>query len=439
MTDSTIIFPAGLRMLDATGDPVESGSLEFFTAGTSYGTTRAVYSDTGLATALGVTVALDAGGYPITSGSARTLIYTGLTPYAVRCKDASGTVVWQHDNVSGALDTSVFLTDAFVSSRAVVAIAADRAISAADKGKLIDVNCTGATRTVTFPSALTLGDGFFVGLRMSGTANAVNVVGSLAQTFDVSGATQSAFALIAKGETVWITCDGAGFKVDGYVPPLVLGGTGLIQVADVLSAPPASPNPGAYYILGAAPSGAWSGYAQHDLVRADGQGTWQRQTLPADCGLRAFVQDEDRDYQMHGAAWVAVGAATQTEMEALAAGAGATPASMQWHPGVAKAWCKVTVSGGVATLNRSHGVASVTRNSNGVFTVDFTTPFSDTHYAGLVSFFGQQSSSSAGPAANVFSQAVGSCVIATLTATSSGNTTSIAGDFSFMAAFFGDQ
>lgn len=431
MTDSILIYQPGQRVTDNdTGAPVEAGTLYFYTAGSAYATPLTVYSDSSLSTTLGTFVALDSLGYPVSSGTAKTLIYTGATSYAIVCKDATGATVWQHDGVRGALDTTTFLTSAVVPSKSVVATSSDRSITSADKGKLIDVNCTGATKTMTFASASTLGDGFWCGIRHNGTANFVKIVGTLSQTFDISGATQTAFALITKGETVWITCDGSGFKVDGYVPPIALGGTGVIQVADILSAPPASPNAGAYYILGPAPTGAWSTYAQNDLVRADGQGAWQRQTIPANCGLRSYVQSQSRDYQLQGSAWVAVGGASQADMEAMTSGPGATPANMQWHPGVAKAFCKVTVSGGVPTINRSHNVASAVTADSGVsITITFTTAFSDANYTAAATVHG-----AAPRFVRMTSQSAGSCVM-----TFNNNSTTGAAPDGFSVAFFGDQ
>lgn len=48
---------------------------------------------------------------------------------------------------------------------------------------------------------------------------------------------------------------------------------------------------------------------------------------------------------------------------------------------VAKAWAKVTVSGGVATVASSYNVASVTRTSTGIFQVTFSTAMNDANYA----------------------------------------------------------
>jgi hypothetical protein len=76
--------------------------------------------------------------------------------------------------------------------------------------------------------------------------------------------------------------------------------------------------------------------------------------------------------------------ATQTEMEAATnATAMVTPASVQWHPGVAKAWATLGWSAGVLNLIDSHNVTSLTDNGTGDFTVNFTTAFADADYVPL--------------------------------------------------------
>jgi hypothetical protein len=50
----------------------------------------------------------------------------------------------------------------------------------------------------------------------------------------------------------------------------------------------------------------------------------------------------------------------------------------------ARAWVNFSVSGGVVTVNASHNVSSVTRNSLGDFTVNFTNGFASANYAASV-------------------------------------------------------
>lgn len=106
MADSTNVFPPGFRAEDDNGIIITGGTLEFFFAQTSDPMT--VHSDKERTVSLGTTVGLNGGGYPVSSGGTRVIVYAGTDPYRVRLKDADGVVVWEHDNVLGALDTGDF-------------------------------------------------------------------------------------------------------------------------------------------------------------------------------------------------------------------------------------------------------------------------------------------------------------------------------------------
>lgn len=78
-------------------------------------------------------------------------------------------------------------------------------------------------------------------------------------------------------------------------------------------------------------------------------------------------------------------AATQTEMEAASStSVYTTPGTGKYHPGVAKAWAHVTISGGAPTLAAGHNFSStVTDNGAGDFTLTFTTALSSAFYAAV--------------------------------------------------------
>lgn len=79
-------------------------------------------------------------------------------------------------------------------------------------------------------------------------------------------------------------------------------------------------------------------------------------------------------------------AATQAELEAASSTAAFTsPGRQQYHPSAAKAWAKVTVSGGTPTLAASHNIASITDIGLGILKLTFSTAFSSVGYAVLVS------------------------------------------------------
>jgi hypothetical protein len=388
MVDSVAILPPGWRALDANGDPFTDAVLSFFDAGTS--DTLEVFSDSGLSTSLGVTVDCNSGGEPVTSGNVPTLIYTGTDPYKITISSTIGGFTRTFDNVKGALDTSTFLTEAAVADQSVVNISANRSITAADKGKLINVNCSGGALTMTFADAATLGDGFFVGIRHAGTANQVKITGDGTDTFAIPGASPIGFSLTGLGHTVWIACDGTNFKIHSECPPLIGGTIGVIVIADRLSTPPGSPTPGARYIIGSSPLSDWSGFAEHDIAEADGFGTWFVYTPSADCGWITYVQDENLYYRFIASAWVAENAsdtapgtleiAVQSEMETgTSATLAVTPGRQHFHPAHAKAWANIDLSGSQA-LKRSHGITSVADGGTGITTITFATAFSDDDY-----------------------------------------------------------
>ena len=71
-------------------------------------------------------------------------------------------------------------------------------------------------------------------------------------------------------------------------------------------------------------------------------------------------------------------AATQAEMETATSNTvAATPLNTNFHPGVAKAWLKCNVSGGIEV---SHNITSITDTGVGVVTVTIETDFSSANY-----------------------------------------------------------
>jgi hypothetical protein len=75
-------------------------------------------------------------------------------------------------------------------------------------------------------------------------------------------------------------------------------------------------------------------------------------------------------------------AATQAEMESGSTNTRlVTPGRQHYHPGMAKAWAYITVSGGTPTLAASYNVSGITDNGAGDFTVTFSNAMSSTNYA----------------------------------------------------------
>lgn len=390
MPDAIQILKPGWRALDANGDVIPGAVLSFFDAGTT--TPREVFADFGLSASLGVEVTCDAGGYPASDSNMKTEIYTGSTPYRVVCETQGGVTQWAHDNIIGALDTSGFVTlGGIVPTTPIANTSSNQSIGQDDQGHFYNVNCSGGDVTITLDRASTLGNGFQITVRHDGTANQVLLEATGGDLMKVgSHAGVPAFALSAMGQTVAVTSDGAGFKVEETSPAL-FGTTGVILIAGRVSSAPDTPAEGARYI--ATSAGTWGAIsvAQHDIVEAAPQGGWFRIVPPTNCGWIAYVQDESTYYCFKASVWDPEQAsdsfrgkieiAVQAEMEAATdAERAVTPARQHFHPGNAKAWVNFNGTGTVA-IRSDYGVASISDLGTGQYRVNFDTAFSNADYA----------------------------------------------------------
>lgn len=391
MVDSIQVFDPGWRATDDNGTPYTDAVLTFYNSGTD--DLREVFSDSALSVSLGTSVDCDSGGTPVSSGNNPTSIYVSSSAYKVNISSAIAGFSRDFDDQKGALDTSSFLTEAAVPDRSVVTVSTDRAVTAADKGKILDVNCSGGDITLTFADAATLDDGFYVAIRHNGTANQVKITGDGTDTFGIPGANVTGFSLTGRGQGCTVSCDATNFKTDAWTLPLMSGNTGVILIADRLSTPPGSPEAGARYIVGSSPTGAWSGFAEHDVAEADGFGTWFNYTPATDAGWIAYVQDEDVHYAFRGTAWGvlltvasdtvagAIEYAVQSEMEAGSSTTLAvTPGRQHYHPGHPKAWVKWD-NNATLTNNQDYGVSSLSDEGSGTVDVNFDTAFSAATFA----------------------------------------------------------
>jgi len=304
MTDAANVLSI-LDYVTAAGEPVSGGSIEFYQAGTS--TARTVYSDAALTVSLGTIVYTDSAGFPVSTqgGSTRISIYTGTGAYKVIVKNSSGTTLFTRDNIPGALDTSGFTTTSALPTAPVSAKTAAYTITTSDRGYLFNANPTGGTFVMTLPSAVTAGNNFMVGIRHNGTANQVTLATVSSQYIRGPGTPTSYFALVGRGEEVWLTSDGADWIVTSYVPALIRPGEipPMLKMADRLTAAPSSPTAGARYIVNGSPTGTWStlGFAQHDIAEADGNGSWIKYTPTT--GWMAWIDDEDVVSVFFNGAW----------------------------------------------------------------------------------------------------------------------------------------
>lgn len=390
MTDSVAVFPAGYRLTDSsTGAPLSGAVIYFYDAGTT--TPKTVYSDKNLSSSLGSSVTTDALGYPTSDGISKTLIYVGTTSYKVVIKNSAGSTIAEHDNVKGAVETTDPGSLSVTSTKPVETKSLNYTVASGDQNKIFAGNCTGGDVTFTLPSAVTVGTGWGVTIQHAGSANQVLVSSVSSQTIS-NGFTSfgTVLALSLSGEEVTVVSDGGNWRCTSYVSPNIKRAQGILTVTARLTAPPGSEVQGDLYLISGSPTGAWSSFAQHDIVQYTNS-AWVKFTPPTDSGWVAFVKNENKYYRFIDSAWVSESAtdtvagtietATQAEMEAATSTTVAvTPAVAKNHPGVAKFWAFVSVSGTTPTLAASYNVTSVTRNNTGLYTVTIDTDFSSANY-----------------------------------------------------------
>lgn len=208
-----LLLPVTLdRILDSNGDPVSGAKVNVYDAGTT--DAKSVWTDDDLTSAAANPIVADSGGYL----PAR---YIGTGAYKLVITDADDVTIKTEDNLPGALDTSSFLTDAAVTAFQVVAKTAAYTVVSGDQNKVIAANPTGGAFAVTLPNATSVGDGWSVTVKHTGSANAVTVDTTASQTIDG----ESSFVLYFYGEAATFVSDGANWHVawDGRAVGATLG------------------------------------------------------------------------------------------------------------------------------------------------------------------------------------------------------------------------
>lgn len=118
--------------------------------------------------------------------------------------------------------------------------------------------------------------------------------------------------------------------------------------------------------------GGWQ--ARGDLIRG-GASAWERYAL----GASGKILKSDGTDAVWGDN---IQAATQAEMEAASSTTVyASPGRVQYHPGVAKAWCKFAGTGSPAMAVSHNFDSSITDHGTGEYTLSFTTDFSSGDYS----------------------------------------------------------
>lgn len=318
MTDAVMVFPPGFRMLDVDGNPASGWKAKFYDAGTL--TPKTVYGDRQLlvGSSLGAEVTSRSDGFWAV-GSTITPVFIGSGLYKLIITDENDVTKWSGDNLTGALDTSTFLTSASTSTLSIPVVATSGptlTLGTSHRGKHVRANTASNSVTLTLDAAATLGDGWNIEVGKHAAANVLIITTTGGETINFAGAARALFALVGLGERVSIRCDGTAFYVAGYVPAL-FNTTGVIVIADRVTSAPVGPTGGARYIV----ASAYGSFATHDVIEYDGVSGYTKYTPAADCGWLAYVQDEDTYYSFQGSAWVSTKA---TQAEAFA-GTSAVP------------------------------------------------------------------------------------------------------------------
>lgn len=303
MTDSTVVFPPGFRVVDSDGAPVSGAQVRFFEAGTS--TPKEVFSDSALSESLGSIVYTRSDGYLVAEEDSNTtvLVYIDAGLYKVDILDSDDVTIFPaKDNVQGAVDTSDFLTSSDTSSVVIptVALAVDSSISTTYTGKLINAS---GNPTLTLAAPATLGDGWNVRIRCSDTGYVKIVAASGA--IKGSGFSVAGLSIVGLGATLELACDGANIYVCGLVRAVAAANGRMWTIASRVASAPAT-TPGSFYIV----SAAFGAFATGDIIEATGQATFIGYTPPSNCGWLAYVQDESLPYQWQSSAWVCLLATT---------------------------------------------------------------------------------------------------------------------------------
>lgn len=390
MADAIIVFPPGFRLLDSDGNPVAGGYYEFYAAGTS--TPKTMYSDAALSTSLGSTVYCDSGGYTVTTqgGSTKCNVFTGTAAYKIIAKDSSATTLWTHDNLRGASDLSIYSTASATNNEATIAKSANYTVVSGDGYKSIVCTQSGGAFTLTLPSALTVGDGWWVKvlLKSPASSNAVTLATVSSQTISSHAAAGTSLVLIGGGAGGLIKSDGANWL---WEPNQTAGGNFHIEttIASATTTDIGASNSDTVAISGTTTITSFGSVANAvRLVRFTGALTLTHNAtsliLPDAANITTVAGDTAifaSDSSGNWRCWsYQLLRATQAVQETgTSTAAVVTPGRQHYHPGHPKGWGDFTAVGG--TINASHNLSSVTDNGTGDQSENLTTAFSSANYA----------------------------------------------------------
>ncbi len=362
-------------------------------------------------------------------------------------------------------------------------------VASTDRDKLIRVDATSGSVTIALLTAASAGDGFTVAVKKTDSSgNTVVIDANGSETIDgnltLTLSNQNEVAVLISNGTSWNVLNSAAsqstsFAADNATNTAV---TNVVTVQHTTSGTPtagigtgilfngesADESPSNFgrlsFVASDVTSGSEDTYMDAQLRRAGAAlasayrwtstgtavqiatsiATSDRTLTYPDADLAftysggkatfAGTLTGNRTYTLPDADMTILQASTQAEMETgTALTSSVTPGRMQNHPGVAKMWAYITVSGGTPSLDASYNVTSITDTSAGNVTVTIATDFSSANFCAVAQAV------TAGGAAHMASvktgQAAGSLVVRTALTSTGADTDNI----NIAVVAYGDQ
>jgi len=366
---------------------------------------------------------------------------------------------------------------------------ADYTVTEPDRDKLIKVDATAGAITISLLTATVAGDGFQVAIKkIDSSANTVTIDANGSETIDgsltLSLANQNDVAILTSDGTNWYIFNSSATSATTFSTEDATnnGVTNVITIQHTTSGTPstgigtgilfngesADENPSNFgrvaFVADDVTAGSEDTYAAFQARRAGAAlattyrfkntGTAANiftSTVSADRTITlpdadltfsysggkatfAGTLTGNRTYTLPDADMTFLQPATQAEMEAGSVTTSAvTPGRAQYHPGVAKAWAYITVSGGTPSLDASYNISSITDTSAGNVTVTINNDFSSSNYAAIANAV------TAGGVTNIATVKTGQVVGSFIVRTFNGNTGTDTDNINIAVVAFGDQ
>ena len=208
---TSLRYQMGHTFLDNSGNPLASGTVHYYEAGTT--TDEPIYSDAAGLTALPNPITLNSAGRAVDGSSNLVAIYlsdAGATDYKEVVKDSGGTTIWTDDNIPQPVDPTASLTDT-AKPRIQWATDTDTSVSLTagnlGGGRLADSSSNDITYAPISASTAGNGNGYLI--KKTNGSNTITFDPDGSETVD--GA--STFSWTGDDLAYWFISDGANWQV----------------------------------------------------------------------------------------------------------------------------------------------------------------------------------------------------------------------------------